>query len=167
MDEAKLPTDEASPIGPYIFFYFYFFNVFCLSAAGLIPSKSALKIAFSENLCWFTEVSLSERKCTFYFNFGIFKLQFFYFYFFIFFIQWWNRAAKTYQRANNVGVKKNPIWGKIFAKFYAALSGKWVMAQFCTFWLHFFATFYNFIFLFGIFLHYFGLLGFLRSFVEN
>ena len=33
------------------------------------------------------------------------------------------RDAKTYQRANNVGVK-NPIWGKIFAKFHAVLSGK-------------------------------------------
>ena len=31
------------------------------------------------------------------------------------------RDAKTYQRANNVGVK-NPISGKILAKFYAGLS---------------------------------------------
>ena len=33
------------------------------------------------------------------------------------------RDAKMYQRANNVGVK-NPIWGKISAKFYTVLSGK-------------------------------------------
>ena len=34
------------------------------------------------------------------------------------------RDAKTYKRANNVCVKKNPISGKIFAKFYALLSRK-------------------------------------------
>ena len=38
-----------------------------------------------------------------------------------------------YQRANNVGVK-NPILGKIFAKFYAVLSRKGVMSEFCAFW---------------------------------
>ena len=35
-----------------------------------------------------------------------------------------NRDAKTYQRADNVGVKKNPISGRIFAKFYAVLLRK-------------------------------------------
>ena len=43
------------------------------------------------------------------------------------------RDAKTYQCANNDGVK-NPIWGKIFAKFYAVWSeirflGKIILAQ--------------------------------------
>ena len=47
-----LPTDEASPIGPFIFSYFSLFsNVFFLSAAGVLPFESALKNAFSENLC--------------------------------------------------------------------------------------------------------------------
>ena len=32
----------------------------------------------------------------------------------------WIRDGKMYQSANNVGVK-NPISGKIFAKFYAVL----------------------------------------------
>ena len=50
-DEASPPTDEASPIGPYIFSYFSLFsNVSLLCAAGVLPSNSALKIAFSQNL---------------------------------------------------------------------------------------------------------------------
>ena len=52
MDEACPPMDEASPIGSYIFSYFsLFLNVFLLSAAVVLPSESALKAAFSENLC--------------------------------------------------------------------------------------------------------------------
>ena len=47
------------------------------------------------------------------------------------------RDAKTYQRANNDGVK-NPIWGKIFAKLYAVwskirLSGKIIWLKPCLF----------------------------------
>ena len=34
------------------------------------------------------------------------------------------RDVKTYQLTNNVGVEKNPISGKIFAKVYAVLSRK-------------------------------------------
>ena len=62
-----------------------------------------------------------------------------------------DRDANLYQRANNVGVKKNHIWGKIFAKFYAVLSVKSVMAQFCIFWWHFIAHFGTLCYFFGIF----------------
>ena len=44
-----------------------------------------------------------------------------------------SRDAKTYQRANNIGVK-NSILGKIFAKFYAVMSRKWVLSQIPAFW---------------------------------
>ena len=37
--------------------------------------------------------------------------------------------------------KKNPISGKIFAKFYAVLSRKWVMLRFRAFWWHFLTHF--------------------------
>ena len=87
---------------------------------------------------------------------------------------WWGvcyecglpRDAKKYKHANNVGVK-NPIWGRILAKDYVVLLGKWVMAQFLAFWWHFFCTFWNFMLVVGIFLHYLGLLGLLRCFVGN
>ena len=49
------------------------------------------------------------------------------------------RDAKTYKRVNNVCVK-NSIWGKIFAKFYAVLSRKWVMSWLCAFWCCFLAN---------------------------
>ena len=45
------------------------------------------------------------------------------------------RNVKTYQRANHFGVKKNPILGKIFTKFYAVLPTK------CAFWCNFFEHF--------------------------
>ena len=45
-DEASPPTDEASPIGSYIFSYCSLFPNIFLSAAGVLPSKSALKTAF-------------------------------------------------------------------------------------------------------------------------
>ena len=38
-------------------------------------------------------------------------------------------------------VLKNPILGKIFAKFYAVLTRNWVMSRICAFWWHFFAHF--------------------------
>ena len=44
-DENSPPTDEASPIGTYIFLLI-FSNVFLLSAAGTLPSESALKTGF-------------------------------------------------------------------------------------------------------------------------
>ena len=51
-DEASPPMDEAGHIGLYMFSYFSLSsNVFFLSAAGVLPSESALKTAFSENLC--------------------------------------------------------------------------------------------------------------------
>ena len=52
-DEASPPTNEASPIGSLIFFsnFSLFSNVFFLSAAGVLPTESGLKTAFSENLC--------------------------------------------------------------------------------------------------------------------
>ena len=37
---------------------------------------------------------------------------------------WSIREAKTYKHANNVCVKKSPIWGKIFENVYAVLSRK-------------------------------------------
>ena len=48
-DGASPPTDEDSPIGPCIFFLFslLFFQMFSvLSAAEVLPSKSALKLLF-------------------------------------------------------------------------------------------------------------------------
>ena len=50
-DEASPPTDEAIHIGPYLFLFSLYLNVFFLSAAKVLPSESALKNAFSENLC--------------------------------------------------------------------------------------------------------------------
>ena len=49
-DGANPPTDEDSPIGPYIFSFFssLFLKVSFLSAAEVLPTKSALKTVFLE-----------------------------------------------------------------------------------------------------------------------
>ena len=88
----------------------------------------------------------------------------------LFLLMVWNvwatiRDVKTYQRANNVGVK-NHILGKFFAKSYTLLSRKLVMSPF-PFFMAFFDTFWNFMYIFGIFLHYFGCLGLLHCFVAS
>ena len=69
------------------------------------------------------------------------------------------RDVKTYQCANNVGVK-NPILGKIYAKFYTVLSRKLVMSQFCVFLVAFFLHIFELYVTFLEFsLHYLGILG--------
>ena len=47
-DEASPPTDEASPIGPYIFLIIIFLS---FSAPGVLPSESAFKSTFRDDLC--------------------------------------------------------------------------------------------------------------------
>ena len=49
-----------------------------------------------------------------------------------------NREAKTYQHANNVGVKKSYL-GLNLCKILRCIAGKWVMMPFCAFWWHFLA----------------------------
>ena len=75
-------------------------------------------------------------------------------------------GTSSRQRCKNVRTceqclcKKNPISGKIFAKFYAVLSRKLVMSQFCAFWWHFM----HILKLFVTFWHFFALTGSLGPF---
>ena len=76
------------------------------------------------------------------------------------------RDAKTYERANNVRVKKilsRVNLCKILRYFVEKVSNVAILR----FLVAFLSTFWNFMLLFGIFLHYLGLLGLLRCFVAN
>ena len=53
------PTDEASPIDSYIFFLIFLFLQMVLFVRNRsFTIKISVKNSFSENLCWFTELSL-------------------------------------------------------------------------------------------------------------
>ena len=63
----------------------------------------------------------------------------------------WKKLMGYYQRWKNVWMCEQFLCrmfsslGKILAKFYAALSQKWVMLRFCAFWWHFLAHFGTFL----------------------
>ena len=84
-------------------------------------------------------------------------------------VQAWpySQRCKNVPTCQQCWCKKNPILGKIFAKFYAVLSRKWVMSGCCAFWWHFLAHFGTLCYFLVFFLHYFGLLGLLLCFVAS
>ena len=77
-----------------------------------------------------------------------------------------NTLPEVQKRTNvpTMLVPKNPIAGKIFAKFYAVLSGKWVKSWFRTFWPTLLAILCFYVGFFIFMLHYGLVCTFLWSF---